>query len=232
MVCIGTMITVVFSPKDHGHYDSIDDIFAVFETLYFFGYAAIAVLTLTVFWTLSLRFHENPHIHGLAVPALSGILSAQNVLFAKGVSTAITLTLRGNALCFVHWEFYLILSGLLIALFGHLKWLNIGLKLYSPIRVIPISSTFAILTATTGGLVVFTEYKDFSDPLSAALFCVGVCITTMSVLALSTIEQPLNGDRPDRTKYQLSRTNADLEAELPAKNTNHFEFEMVQLPAR
>ena len=235
LVVIGTMITVVFSPKDHGHYESIDDIFNVFETLYFLGYAVITASVLIVFWTLSFRFSDNPHIHGLAVPALSGMLSAQNVLFAKGVSTAITLTLRGNALCFVHWEFYFILSGLLIALFAHLKWLNIGLKSYSPIRIIPISNTFAILNGTAGGLVVFTEYKDFNDPMSAAFFCVGVTITTMSVFALSTIEQPVGSTRPDRTKYQLSRTNADLEAEFPTKltkNTSHFDFEMVQLPPR
>jgi len=231
MVTIGTIITIVFSPKDHHHFDSIDAVFSVYGTAYFLVYAIIIILALSMFYALCLRFRENPNVHGFAVPVISGMLTAQNVLFAKGVSTAITLTLKGNALCFVHWEFYVVLSGLLLSLFGHLKWLNIGLKLYSPIRVIPISSTFAILTATAGGLVVFKEFEDFTNRLSAALFCFGICITTMSVLALSTIQQPTDSDRPDRTKYQLSRTNADLETKFPAKDTHHFDFEMAQLPA-
>ena len=231
-VALGTVITVIFSPKDHTHYESMEHIFAVYGTAYFFFYAVVIMSALAMFWTLTVRFPENPKIHGFAVPALSGMLTAQNVLFAKGVSTSITLSANGDGICFKHWEFYIVLGGLVMTLMGHLKWLNVGLKQYSPIRIIPISTTFAILTATVGGLVVFTEYKDFENQLSAAMFSVGACITTISVLGLSTIEAPVNrhGNRPDRTKYQLSKTNADLEMELPS-NDQAFDFEMTEYPA-
>ena len=65
--------------------------------------------------------------------------------------------------------------------------------------------------AILGGLLVFKEFDDFQNVTSEILFSLGVVMTALSVLCLSTI-QPQEELR--RTEYEIGNVTEQGELEL------------------
>eukprot|EP01083_Nonionella_stella_P006015 17409_1 len=213
LMTIATVITIVFSPKNHSNYDSIEDVMGLYLSYYFLCYAIITVLLLILFRYLAWKHKANDRIYAFSVTTISGIMGAQNVLFSKGASTPIILTIENGDECFaLFWQWYLLLIALLCSVYFHVKWLNIGLKNFSPISVIPNSTTSQILVAIMGGLTVYKEYDDFKNETSMILFIVGVLSTVLTVLGLSTVTDD-KGNGEGMEKYELNQTDVKLEFE-------------------
>eukprot|EP01084_Bolivina_argentea_P229395 387189_1 len=202
LIVIGSVVTTVFSPKNHNSYTTVNDVIDCYKTIYFISYGIVVGVVLLILWI----FHEyckklkknnilyyNKYmlkIHRFSCATLSGTMGAQNILFAKGVSTMIVFTAQNgnNTVCFTLWQFYVILFAMLGSVWFQLKWLNYGLKYFSPMQIIPVFQSFWTLVGILGGLVVYQEFNDFENYLFKILFTVGVVVILTSILYLTTLK--------------------------------------------
>ncbi|ETO08033.1 DUF803 domain protein, partial [Reticulomyxa filosa] len=129
------------------------------------------------------RFHQ------FTIAALSGTMGAQNILFAKGASTLLVLTITNKGMMFTHYPTYLILIGLFWSIYFQLRWLNSGLKRFSALQVVPVFQSFWILVSVLGGLAVYQEFNDMNT-LTKCVFPVGVLMTIGGVSYLTAQKQP------------------------------------------
>ena len=197
VICSGTVITVIFSPR--GNPNEGHDIGVELESIYISWYFAVFSVAigfiLCSLWFTTVRWKDKPTVYSLAVPGISGSLAGVNRAIGKGMPIGLKLTFRGDGCFCVEWIWYVILVGIVLSLVGHLKWLNRGLAEFSPIHVIPISSTCAILVTTTAGLVVFREADQFDVVLSKIMFSVGILVIIGGVIGLSRIPKSAVGDK-------------------------------------
>ena len=155
IVLLGTMITTIFSPKDHSNYTTVSQVLDLYYTVYFMLYLIIVgvpMIGLLIFHNYCIKFkakygkeYERKFFktHRFGCAALSGIMGAQNILFAKGVSTMIVFSVEDrNKLCFLYWEWYVLLISMLISVWFQLKWLNYGLRYFSQCRLYQFSNHF------------------------------------------------------------------------------------------
>lgn len=128
-------------------------------------------------------------IHRFTVAALSGITGAQNILFAKSISTLMIVHFSENGNFFVCLETYIIILCLVGSIFFQLRWLNSGLSHFSALHIIPVFQAFWILFGVIGGLVVFGEYQQMKGFYERLYFGCGVFITICGVLYLVLQEE-------------------------------------------
>ena len=201
VICCGTVITVVFSPR--GNTDEGHDIGEELENIYiswnFAGFSIFITILISALWFTTSRWKDNVKVYSLAVPALSGTLSAVNRTIGKGMSIGLKLTFRGDGCFCVEWLWYIIFIGIFLSLFAHLKWLNRGLAAFSPVHIIPISSTCSILVATIAGMVVFREAEQFSGLESIILFSFGILVIVCGVVALALVPDAKDKAKRDDT---------------------------------
>ncbi|ETO05347.1 hypothetical protein RFI_32051 [Reticulomyxa filosa] len=141
------------------------------------------------------RFHQ------FAIATLSGTMGAQNILFAKGASTLLVLTVTNKGMMFTHYPTYLILVGLFWSIYFQLRWLNSGLKrhfclciFYFCVMCVFVIGTYTnisfwILVSVMGGLAVYQEFNDM-DTLTKFVFPIGVLMTVGGVSYLTAQKQP------------------------------------------
>ncbi|ETO28612.1 hypothetical protein RFI_08516, partial [Reticulomyxa filosa] len=151
---------------------SVEDVFAMYRKSPFLFYGATVCTYMIALWLLTqsmarkiatdkLSYQKKFFkVHRFAIASLSGTMGAQNVLFAKGASTLLVLTISGNGLMFAHFPTYLILLGLFSSIYFQLRWLNSALKRFSALQVVPTFQSFWILVSVLGGLAVYEEASE------------------------------------------------------------------------
>jgi len=144
-------------------------------------------------------------IHRLAVAALSGILGAQNVLFAKFASQ---MLLNDLAEAFSRFFVYFTVSLLCISVITQVRWLNEGLKRFDAIYMVPVSKAIWVCFSVVSGLVVFEEYRSMTVR-SSIFFAIALCSVVGGVSILS-LKSPV----AFRSKIGSESTSLDLE-EIP-----------------
>ena len=201
IIICGAAITVAASPREDS-VDSIQGVFDLYENSSFLIYAILTGGFITIGWCLTQyyvylsrnkqRRYKKKYYkqHRFVIAAISGTMGAQNVLFAKSVSTLVVKSFQnGGRVLFGYWETYLLLAGLFSTIYFQLRWLNSGLKRFSALYVAPTFQAFWITVSVMGGLIV---YKEFDDMLlwQKIVFPLGVILTILGVFYLTTQGQP------------------------------------------
>ena len=186
IICFGTVVTALFSPRGNEKEGTnlseelkttyISQTFAVFST-------SMGLLMCSI-WAITIRWKDNLKVYSLAIPALSGFMSAMVRTVSKGVAIGLKFTFRGDGLCFTEWLWYVLLVAMLLFSFGHLKWINRGLALFSPLQIVPINMVFGVLGATMAGLLVFHEWDQFTGVHDKLLFPIGIMILISGVVLI------------------------------------------------
>lgn len=123
-------------------------------------------------------------IRGLAYGAISGILSAHSLLFAKSAVELILRTIADGDNQFVHWQSWMIVFGLVALALTQLYYLHRGLKLVSTSVLYPLVFCIYNIIAILDGLIYFNQ-TNLISPLHGGLIAVGTVILLSGVLALS-----------------------------------------------
>lgn len=124
--------------------------------------------------------------HRFAWAAMSGVMGAQSVLFAKCSSQLLVNTFKGDVL-FVKWPSYLVLTGLFLTIYYQIKWLNSGLQLFTALYIVPVFQSFWILISVISGMVFFGEYKAMEhDVTKLVMFPFGIAMTILGMLHILT----------------------------------------------
>jgi len=126
-------------------------------------------------------------IHPICPAALSGIIGAQSVLFAKCTVELIKKTFEGESQ-FKNWETYLIICCMIFTIFNQLHWLAAGLRYFEAVVIIPYFQCFFITGGVIGGGVFFDEMSGLRV-WEKLLFTAGVLLTIFGVYLLSQREQ-------------------------------------------
>lgn len=186
IICSGTVISVLFSPR--GNQDEGTDIGEELKNIYisrtFALFSTFMMLLAFSLWAITIRWKDNLKVYSLAIPALSGILSAMNRTVSKGVAIGWKFTFRGDGVCFTEWLWYLVCIAMSFFSFGYLKWLNRGLIAFSPLQILPVNLVFGVLGTTTAGLLVFHEWDQFTGLHAQILFSIGIMILIAGVFPL------------------------------------------------
>merc|ERR1719150_709079 len=95
---------------------------------------------------------------------------------------------HGFFYCFTIWEWYLLFIAMLLTVYFQLKWLNYGLKYFSPMQIIPIFQSFWTLVGILGGLIVYQEFDDFKSVQNQCLFTFGCIVIIGGILYLTTLD--------------------------------------------
>ena len=85
---------------------------------------------------------------------------------------------------------YLIIAGIPTCLVGNLSFLNMGLRDFDALLVVPIYQTYWTIAGTAGGFVYFNEIAEM-DNLSKAMFIAGFVVAMVGIAILSSRAPPL-----------------------------------------
>lgn len=158
IVYAGTIVTVLYAPKDKADYDlgDIRDFATTREFIWFEVFNACFMVG-TYAWGRLYEFGAG-HYCGLA-----GCFGGQTLLLAKCLSELLL-----NALLNDDWDDwkhspvpYFMAIGMVGTLFTQLHFLNTGLHKFEALRVGPLYQCFFICFGITGGLIFFQEVSLF-----------------------------------------------------------------------
>eukprot|EP01083_Nonionella_stella_P042407 114561_1 len=201
IVVMGSLITTFSSPKEELSYQTVNALVELYSSIYFIFYAlliGVALISLLVYHKYCKKYkakyaleYERKYFksHRFTVGTMSGIMGAQNILFAKGVSSMIVIAVSNDTSCFVYWEWYLLLVAMLCTVWFQLKWLNYGLKHFSPMQIIPVFQSFWTLVGILGGLIVYQEFDDFTNVKNQCMFALGCVFIIGGILYLTTLDK-------------------------------------------
>jgi hypothetical protein len=192
IVIVGSCLAVLFGA--HPHESSVAIEMNVL-TEYFSAHAFLVYLC-TIFSTigmllLTLKRTETESLDStfmsiwklrflsIAYPLIAGMVGSFTALFAK---SAISLAASHNS--FRDVRFYLMVAGVLIPGITQIHLLNMGLKKYDQILVIPVFAVSLEIFSIMCGIIFFQEYHLFST-LSLFLFPCFVCLTFFGVAVIS-----------------------------------------------
>eukprot|EP01083_Nonionella_stella_P092390 258637_1 len=202
IIIVGAATTVASSPRTD-KVDSIVAVFNLYRNMSFFTYALGTGTFIVVGWiatqylvTLSVNKpieYERSYYkyHRFFIASIAGTMGAQNILFAKSISTLIVQSTQHGSMMLLctYFQTYLLLLGLLLTIFFQLRWLNDGLQRFSALYVAPTFQAFWITVSVLGGLVVFDEFETMGAT-QKMIFSSGVLMTVIGVLCLTQQGKP------------------------------------------
>ncbi|CEP01601.1 EamA domain-containing protein [Plasmodiophora brassicae] len=152
-------------------------------------------------------------IHRFLYPALSGIIGAQNVLFAKCTAELLYGSMAGGKLLFVHLPTYMVIAALGITIFFQIKYLNDGLYLFEASYVVPVFQTFWCLGSVASGLVFFGEYQHMqAGQMSMFFLGIGVTVSGLMLLSKREVRDQIEDWRPSpRPRRPARRQSVHVE---------------------
>ncbi|OQR93792.1 pre-mRNA cleavage complex II protein Clp1 [Thraustotheca clavata] len=202
IVC-GAVIVCIFGAHESTNY-TLDELVALYRRWDMLFYAIFIFAVILFFYLLNVRSQAMFDQHGgesieysfykkwhpLSYAALSGVVGAQSVMFAKSTGELIKQTLSGHNQ-FNHILSFVLLIALGIAITTQTHVLAMGLKHFDALYIVPVFTCFFITFSILGGAVYFEEFKSYSLT-QGICFPLGVIITIygISVLAKRDMSQP------------------------------------------
>eukprot|EP01083_Nonionella_stella_P145871 458059_1 len=213
LIILGTITTVIFSPRSTD-VATTEQLFGVFASTAFVAYAVpCSLILLTTFGikTYMNYLKENIRddyttrhykIHRFSIATLSGTMGAQNIFFAKCVSTLMVFSLEGHGKSmWKYWQTYLVLCALFGTIWYQLKWLNDGLMEFSALYIVPTFQSWWITISVIGGLTVYEEFANMKL-VDKLIFPVGIIITICGVVYLTSQSKPKQLHEPTEMPMQ------------------------------
>lgn len=153
----------------------------------------------------------------------SAVLSGYTVMLWKCLSLLVVSPVPGTTALWLRLEPYLIsLFGNLVGA-GQVHTMNCGLKLASPLLVVPIFYTLGMLVQMAVGSVFFGELNNFSDPFAMARFWAGTLVLLVCIFFLTKFqtqnqklqrqEEEAREQREQQQQQQRQEESANEEAE-------------------
>mmetsp|Transcript_11568 Transcript_11568/g.20547 ORF Transcript_11568/g.20547 Transcript_11568/m.20547 type:complete len:710 (-) Transcript_11568:38-2167(-) len=130
------------------------------------------------------QYNRYRKLFPLMCASLSGIIGAQSVLFAKSTIEILKSTIRGNNE-FAKYQTYFILVAMLVAIFGQIHWLAVGLKEFDAVIMVPVFQCVFVVFTIMGGAAYFDEFRTFTH-IQTIMFPLGVLLLVIGVLGLAT----------------------------------------------
>mmetsp|Transcript_25787 Transcript_25787/g.73040 ORF Transcript_25787/g.73040 Transcript_25787/m.73040 type:complete len:519 (+) Transcript_25787:194-1750(+) len=195
LVVIGVVLVAASADKTEKTF-ALDCLLKLYERAVFIGYLVLLFFIMGLIYMLTRWFEkqkkENPRgesyrrwkrLHPVCPAALSGLIGAQSVLFAKCSAELIKSTINGENQ-FAKWQTYVIILCMVFTIFNQLHWLAVGLRSFDAVLIIPVFQCFFITGGVIGGGVMFAEFSHLKT-WEKILFVVGVGITVAGVVLLS-----------------------------------------------
>ena len=161
--------------------------------------------------------------HTISHAALSGIIGAQSVLFGNISVQLLNIAMRGSLICPISTNYttlydhyktelqswstletaivFIVATVALTAIWMQIFFLNIALKRYDAMLVVPVYQSLWIIVAVIGGGVFFEDFKSF-ETYQWICFPIGVIICIAGVFLLAENRKKVNSTRvepkPDR----------------------------------
>ena len=150
---------------------TLDELIDLYKQASFMIYVALVVIGCTGLYiavrriealraksgSSSVAYKRYEKIHPILYPALSGVLGAQSVLFAKSTAELFKMTFEGNNQ-FTQFGTYMIGCGMFTCIFLQIHWLAKGLQTFDAVFIVPVFQCFFISTSIVGGGVYFDEF--------------------------------------------------------------------------
>ena len=120
---------------------------------------------------------------------LSGLLGGQSIIFAKTVIELVKVTFFGknqgiDYMCFANIDFYVYLIAMILVLVAQTNILNLGLKYFEALKIVPVFITFYQIFGVIGGGLYYKEFDEFTTA-NWILFPVGCIVSFCGIYILS-----------------------------------------------
>ncbi|CBZ52372.1 conserved hypothetical protein [Neospora caninum Liverpool] len=224
-LCIitGVMLMVIFSGK-RAKIDSIDafDSYArsagASAYLFFSGLFLIIILVLAFSWYPCSLGRAEFAVRRLATSVASGFLGG-NANVATKFFTIIFMDLcAGNTSVFSNWRTYVVTLGASTVGLGQLFFLNIALRRYEAVYVVPTINSCLVAEGTVGAILLLHE-----TPRNWAAFGCGLVLCISGIIVLTTMHkvQPSAVERQPTRKEtrQIESGVEEVEGPVTAAST-------------
>lgn len=200
-IVVGNLMVVLFAELGVTLYDSSDMIELYKSNHIYHGYVAFAIClwavtayTYNYYYKMRMFHRKLLYRHSLVEPLCyaisSTIIGTQAVLNAKSMALLISVSGQTDRNEFEKFYIYLMLGTWLLLVAYWLRRLDLGLKLFPPVFIIPVMQVFFILFAIVCGGIYFREFEAYS-PLQFAGFFIGVILILSGVYALAPPDMQL-----------------------------------------
>ncbi|KAL7486936.1 hypothetical protein ACHAW6_012539 [Cyclotella cf. meneghiniana] len=215
IVYCGTILTVLFAPKDKSDYD-LDDIRFFATNPQFLWFELFSAL----FACGTFLLGETKGYGAGHYCALAGCCGGQTLLLAKCLSELLLNAILNHD--FYDWTDspipYLMAIAMVGSLITQLHFLNTGLHKFEALRVGPMYQVFFIVFGITGGLIFFQEYH-YMTWKDLIIYSVGIIILLIGVAVL--VRQRVVASSPnDETLFRDSSSDSLLEEADIEENEN------------
>eukprot|EP00299_Pterocystis_sp_00344_P016116 c8074_g1_i2.p1 GENE.c8074_g1_i2~~c8074_g1_i2.p1 ORF type:complete len:428 (+),score=88.76 c8074_g1_i2:35-1318(+) len=186
-------------------------------------------------------------LHVVSITALSGVMGAQSLLFAKAVMLILRQSFQsGKASLFAKFETYVILGAMLTCVFGQTHALNAALARFDAVLVLPIFQVFWIICGVIGAGVFYDEFSSMSFN-QIVLLNVGFSLISYGIYMLARLhmshkakgEYPRKGSLVDMVAgetiqsvndYLKERLSERVELPLKRRNSTGADWKRQQQP--
>ena len=167
--------------------------------------------------------------------SLSGLLGGQSVLFAKLVIELLKTSIFGKSqnieyMCFADYRFYIYLAIMISVLVLQMKILNIGLKHFDSLIIIPLMITFYNVFGIIGGGVYYQDFQDFQT-MNFIMFPCGVVVSFFGIYLLATTSGK-NKSESSNDELDSRRSIFRLSVSIPLMNADEMASPRVRLSRR
>lgn len=220
LVVVGVVAVAASADKSEKTY-TLECLLLLYQRPVFLGYVAGVVVVIGGLYQCTrflnklreteprgARYKKWRRLHPICPAALSGVIGAQSVLFAKCSAELIKKTIAGESQ-FGNWQTYVIILCMFFTIFNQLHWLAAGLRYFDAVLIIPVFQCFFITGGVIGGGFFFDEFGGLSI-VEKGVFTAGVSTTIFGVYLLSQRDQHPGDARvtPDGVQDGVSIINA------------------------
>ena len=196
VIVSGVALITVFASKKEACYTA-DDLIVLFQRWQFIVYTLVFTGSFFAFWyitrrasrkrriygDLSPQYLATKNLHRFGYPCLSGLIGAQDVLFAKATAELIKSSIKGeNQLIYLSTWFIIVM--MVACIFGQIHFLAMALKHFDAVYVVPVFQCFFISGSIIAGAVYYREFEEFTAAQGIG-FLVALALTLIGVFLLS-----------------------------------------------
>eukprot|EP00941_MAST-03F_sp_MAST-3F-sp1_P005292 g5292.t1 len=211
LIC-GVLVITLFAPKDEQCFTASELVDLYWEPL-FIVYTVFFLICFSTLYVVGARLSKRRSLYGAAdprysqyvkmhrfvYPCMSGLVGAQDVLFAKSTAELIKSSLNGENQ-FAHFITYAVIILMVVCILMQLHFLALGLQNFDAVYVVPLFQCFFISGSIISGAIYFKEFQRLSADqlfgfgLGAVTILLGVYFLSLRKAASEDLEKKYKGD--------------------------------------
>ncbi|ESS33073.1 magnesium transporter NIPA [Toxoplasma gondii VAND] len=200
-IVTGVMLMVVFSGK-RAKIDSIDSFDSYVRSAGAVAYLVYSSILLIIILVLAFKWYpcslgrSEFAVGRLATSVASGFLGGNANIATKFFTIIVMDLCTGNTAIFSNWRTYVVALGASTVGLGQLFFLNVALRRYEAVYVVPTINSSLVTQGTIGAILLLHETPGNWIAFGCGLvMCVGgiVVLTAMHTVQASRVEQKTSG---------------------------------------